>query len=639
MLHRLTASISKKIHIQHIRGIASRDAFGSLSERGSMRLELEATQKLVPDDAIGYDHEERDIVARRNAYYYKYEISNHARKGKLGIKRALELFKEMKSVARLEPSVENFSPLIYGCAKSGYTQKAFELYQEFLNYHNKPTNSIVTCLINSCGESPFREYGMKRLEWLLQHLRTQQCRELNKIQYHAAIKAYGKLGDIKQASNLVSEMIKKNMMPGVETFNMLLIGCVSDRESGTTLALKVFKRMKQYGISPDINTYNLLLRCIRDCKMGSQALMLSTLKELPALSNIEIKLKNKRAGKNFRNNLINSTEWLPMIKDLGPNLSVDVESNINESAENTKLLESGAVLSTTVSNRITKWKCPSLLEDDHLMLYNQIQSLDAQRLLTPMQRFQLFGGMHGFLESMTRDKCKPDCKTLSLMLACIPSDRQDVLELFRLGKDYQVSYDRTLYNLWVRYICSSRNPQRLELALQFIDLMGCEGFRPDIESFEALAFGCDTWHMAHKLMNDIENCGFVVSHTILDRFFLVGSRNYNFLYLTKLIYHTSCSDYQPTKEVVQGLDEVRIKAYETIVDHECNRLSKTPHWLTSQQVEQFETFKMRLSEWLKKVKIRQDSHPWLQFYVPNESKKRGFKKFVKDMRLMIESKR
>lgn len=639
MLQRASTTINQsRFNRQLIRTLA-RDVFGTLSERGSMHLELEKAQRLIPDDAIGYDKEEHDIVARKNAYYYKYEISKHARMGKVGLRKALELFKEMKSVGRLQPTMDNFSPLIYGCAKSGYTQKAFELYQELLKYHPKPSNSIVTCLINSCGESPFQEYGIERLEWFLSHLKIEHCRDLNRIQYNVAIKAFGKLGKLEKASNLVGEMIKKDMFPDIETFNMLLMGCVSHREAGTTLALRIFKRMKQYNISPNVNSYNLLLRCIRDCGIGTQALIEATLRELPALATHEQKLKYKEKGKTIRQKLLNSVEWLPTLEDLETKLSQDVSLDSPPvKLEPVDLLESGQTSIQDYPHSFRPDAMPNLLSDDNFSLYSRINSIDIEKLATSKQRIHLFGGMHGFLEAMEQDKCRPDKKTFCLMLACIPCKKQEELELMRLAKDHQVEIDVPFYNHFLNHICFAKYPKRLEFALELTEEMNREGLRLDIESFEALAYGCDSWQMAQKLMVDTERCGFVISDVMIDRFFLVASRNYNFLYLTSLIYRSMQSNYRPTKDVVQKLDDVRLKAYEAIVDYERGRSDVKPLWLSDQQVQHFERFKMKLPIWLRKVEIREENHPWLQFNVLNESKKRGFKKFVKDMRLLIESK-
>lgn len=153
-----------------------------------------------------------------------------------------------------------------------------------LKYPKKPSNSIISCLFNACAESPFPEYGLQWLEWFITDLSVRYNHCMNLIQYNAAIKAYGKLGRLDEASRMVQKMIENKIHPDANTFHSLLIGCASNKESGTSLALRVFKRLKLYDIKPETETYRLLLRCIRNCGLGSSDLIRETLTELPAVT-------------------------------------------------------------------------------------------------------------------------------------------------------------------------------------------------------------------------------------------------------------------------------------------------------------------------------------------------------------------
>jgi pentatricopeptide repeat domain-containing protein 1 len=637
----------------------------SLSAKfGDKSLQVQLAEKTIPDDSDGYDKVEFDIVPRKNAYYYKYEIPKYARQGATGLRKALELFQEMKSKDRLEPTSGNFSALIYGCAKAGYTKRAFDLYEESLRYKRKPTKSVVTCLINACAESPFPQYGLERLRWFMKHIKVEYNMELNEIQYNSAIKAFGKLGQLEEASRLVQEMLDNNVMPTVDTFNMLLIGCASDKQAGCAIALRVFKRLKMYNFKPTVVTYRLFLRCIRDCELGSAELLEETFRELPAMITFEQRLKyNKRESKKkaAKSNITSDFEWLPLISDMGRSIKTATSAPqnncdkslqvINDSSrplpvdKGESLIESGSsevssvrdpddklVVSSTSTEAL-----PNLLSNDHLDLMFRIKSIQFDKLIKRSQRLLLFGGTRGFLETMLNDGCKPDAKTFSLLLPCLIPVRENYLEFHKLSVDLDITRDLSYYNQLIRDICDRGfMSDRQELALHFVEQMHMDNLRPNVSTFEALAGSCRTWKEASRLLNDVKNCGFVVSSPMIARLLRRALVDKNVFYLNRLLDHCVEIKFRPFKHTVEELENFRIGMNDLILRQERGETAK-PRF-SDKFIAEFDKFQSKLDSWLKSTQLEPEDHPWKQFKVDTGSKRDGFRAYKEYFKVMEELK-
>lgn len=613
-------------------------------------LAIQELEKYLEDDKVGYDKEEIDLAPRKNEIFYQHQISNYARQGKTGIRKALELFNTMKSKDRLTPTVNNFSPLIYGCAKAGYTKKAFELYTESLKYGCKrPTNSTVTCLMNACAECPFPEYGLERLDWFREHLKLDCNHRMNEIQYSSAIKAYGKLGKLSEASNLVKEMISEGLYPNTATFNALLIGCASNKEAGTTYALRVYKRMRFYGLRPNLITYRILLRCIRDCGVGSDELIRQAIGELPLMTSFEQRLKYKKLSKKGSPRERNF-EWVPLITELGDSLSSATSPQTRDSGlrlieqklgnSETALISSPSAVQVSLANSTNE--LPNLLSEDHLDLMHRIESICVDRLRTGADRLMLFGGMHGYLKTMVRDGCEPDSKTFSLMLSCIKRKRACQLEYFRLSKDYNIKRDLYFYDSFLRHVCENfLDKSRLSRAMTFLEEMHKDGLRPNVTTFEALALGCDDSKTARRLLSDIESCGLTISNDIMRRFVYAAANNNDFNYLTEVIKLFLKYNCQPIRQVVDFLEEKRIETRDLIFKYEKGLLRECdrPAWLSQEQIKAFDKFTVIHSEWLRSVELADEEHPWAQFHVESNYKKAGFNNFVQTFKIIEEVKR
>lgn len=633
------------------------DTFGTLSRTGSKSLAVNRTERNYAEDPEGYDEESFDLGPRKNAYYYKYEISKYARQGQAGLRKALELFQTMKSKDRLTPTIDNYSPLLYGCAKSGYAKRAFELYNECLNSGQRPPQSHITCLINACAECPFPEYSIERLRWLRDHVRVDLCRSLNLIQYNALVKAYGKLGQLGEASKVVQEMIQRGIYPDLGTFVQLLLGCTSDKEKGTAIALRVYKRMRLYGLKPDYSVFELMLKCIRDCGMGTPELMKQILDELPAVTVFDEKLRYKsKYKKKSPSDTSQNFEWMPLLSDLGQSIETALTTE-HSTSSGAKLIEEGpnrqksivTLPSTTEAYLISCHEAdsslrfaPNLLSDDHLELSRRIQGIDYEKLKFPSNRLELFGGIHGYLETMKKFDCKPNLKTFTTLIGCIYSKPSTRSEILRLAREYSVEPDSVFYNIFFKNICSNiREPNRLEQAMSLLDVMQQDNIRPDIATFEHLASACDTIPRARKLIEDVERCGFIVSQKMFKNLFKVAIKEHNLGLLNLLIKLSLNRNYNPEKTIVERMEELRLECHDLVIKIEKGLVSKEdlPTWCGKDFVTHYDQFDKAFGYWSKSLKIEEEEHPWSQFNVKTGSKRQGFVDFEKTFRALDRAKR
>jgi pentatricopeptide repeat protein len=101
----------------------------------------------------------------------------------------------------------------------------------------------------------------------------------NQITYAAMISAYGKAGAIYEAFNLVDELLlsfepssmkKKKTKPlKIDIFRNLMCACISQPDYGFRYALMVWQMGLTYGITPDLQMYQLLLKAANDCSLCS----------------------------------------------------------------------------------------------------------------------------------------------------------------------------------------------------------------------------------------------------------------------------------------------------------------------------------------------------------------------------------
>lgn len=100
-----------------------------------------------------------------------------------------------------------------------------------------PVDHIYTSLFNACANAPADDDGLKRTEYLLNHLKEKGILP-NLFTVKAAMKALAICGDFPRTFTLLDETSKRLQLD-VECFNHLLMACISDNEAGFRRALQV----------------------------------------------------------------------------------------------------------------------------------------------------------------------------------------------------------------------------------------------------------------------------------------------------------------------------------------------------------------------------------------------------------------
>lgn len=253
---------------------------------------------------------------------------------------------------------------------------------------------------------------------LAQNLRKQMLQigyKANELVYNSMIKAFGRCGDIETAFILVDEMKENKLSLKVDTMNHLLQACCSDKEYGFRHALLVWHKIYRRKLVPDQYSFNLMIRCTRDCGIGDINEMQ---KVIAGILQSSVKLKSK-------------TE--PLLLDANePLLKIDK----NELIENDSIPKN-EIVTTEFCDQM-----PNLLTKlPHLGSVVQLSMVD-----TPEDRLTLLGGLSGIIAELEATKTRPNVKTFAQLLGTIAQTREAEHELMQKMSYMRVRADTDFFN-------------------------------------------------------------------------------------------------------------------------------------------------------------------------------------------------
>lgn len=421
------------------------------------------------------------------------------------VKEALDVLEiKMLKEDRAKPENYIYNLLMGVCGRFGYTKKAFSLFNQMKKRGLKVHPGAYTALFNACANSPWpMTDGLSRARHL-REIMLEKRYEPNDTNYNAMIKAFGRGGDLETAFSLVDEMQAKGILLKGDTLNFLLQACISDKECGFRHALLVWRKFIEKNITPSIYSYNLLLRCVRDCGLGNlnetQEVIEQILnKEIDKLTNnsvhlISEDLRNveKVDGKletiekdvetidykihelkgcefNNRNNFEPKENYFVEVQSnftakeltVTKKNSQKSEKEVNNLRKTNKLISSGKIYT---DDQLLNEKILRLNSSQNSTLKSNTENrpnliaktprlgniLSLSEVTKPEDRLLLIGGFTGFLENMFENKVTPNVKTFMQLMDTTPNTEAVEKEILGAMRHVNIKPDIDFYNMLIK---------------------------------------------------------------------------------------------------------------------------------------------------------------------------------------------
>lgn len=531
------------------------------------------------DDVLDESEEIVDEKKKPNQYYIR-EMKRLNKEKKL--KEALELYLQMKK-NKVFPKKFIYTYLIGACGKAGYTKMAFKLFKQMRDRGIIPSPATLTGLFNACAESPFPEHALEKAH----HLREKIIENnwvLSTITYHSMIKAFGKCGDLKTAFMITDEMKQAGHSLTDETFCFLLMSCISDKEAGFTHAIQVFRKMKKFRIIPNIYIYNLLLRAVRDCGIGPPETAMSLLLDWNPKKGQKIKLlEEKIMTTNYLANKIKSVETDHPLNDT--NYTNLIETKEDTSVEKLKPTELNLLVSRPLS-------------------YNNVIGLE--NVQKPEDRLLIIGGMDGIISNMTIYKIKPDIKTISILLECIPSTLEAENSLLLLMEKNKIKPDIDFFNLLIKRRKCRHN---LKNALEVLDLLHKYNLKVNLVTYGVLALNCTQRSQGKRLIEDMKEAEIQPSIEIMGALVKSAIIAKDFRYLIDMMNAVKEFGIKPDSKLLEDLEKARKLAHKIQMDE------SKGEYVNKEQLKWCRIFCLQYKPWLCSTEFEQPEHPWNQYRV------------------------
>ncbi|XP_017956164.1 pentatricopeptide repeat-containing protein 1, mitochondrial [Drosophila navojoa] len=477
-----------------------------------------STQAEDPGDA-----KEEEFISRPTRHSRKLRTKEYARM----IKEHLNAHRINDAIAvlevrmlredRVKPENYIYNLLISGCAKAGYTRKAFRLYTKMRQRGLKVTGGTYTSLFNACANAPSQIDGLSKARQLRENM-LEKGYEPNLKNYHAMIKAYGRCGDIETAYMLADEMLDRQLPLNAESFNFLLQACASDEKNGFRHALLTWHKMLQRGISPDYYSFSNMLRCVRDCGFGDLESMQLVLEQIaPGVASGELPAGDEK-----------QLESTP-----ADSLSIAPRSGEVNQLE----------LSTPPTEQL---ELPNLL-----LPRPQLGSLVSLAEVTrPHERFLLLGGITGYLELMKVHNVTPNIEFFTTMLEVVPPTNAAEKQVLSFVRKIGLKADIDFFNILIK-----KRSMRFdyESAREVLSMIRTAGLKPDIVTYGVLALGCRTQEQARELLQQMQAAGIRMNMPILGAMLRQGCAQKSFAYINEIMQLCLEEGIKPNEQFLRHL--------------------------------------------------------------------------------------
>ncbi|KAM4631986.1 pentatricopeptide repeat-containing protein 1, mitochondrial isoform 1-T3 [Discoglossus pictus] len=532
--------------------------FGTFSEKYSSRVVFKKTS---PDlQNLNYEEDEEDTVQRRHRgrqrntpYWYFLQCKAKIREGKLA--EALEMFEvQMLKEDRLQPEESNYTILIGGCGRAGYVKKAFSLYSDMKKRGLKPTDATYTALFNACAESPWKDSGLQYAMKLRQELRAKNV-QLNMITYQSLLKACALCSDLQSSFEILKEIVQQGHIVTKDTFNILLMGCIKDKELGFRFSLQVWRQILSLGIKPDLNTYNLLLRATRDCGIGdplvASNLLLRSVE--PAPLRLKFKAGKQRPREDNRQVRAVTEQSLEVLEQqllVGSGTKEGDTQGMDITERNSSKLEFPTEMVPIQAQTLPPdtVNAPPNLLDLHINT-DRVVSLGA--VSSPSDRLALIGDVQGILQKMQKDGVSPSIKSFTLLAEVMKPDSQSEAALLSTMDSMNIQADLTFFNTLLR---KRSKLVDLKSAKELLPVLAQRGLAPDIQTFCNLAIACHRREDGLQLLEDMTVSGVSPNNYIYSTLINAAVKRLDYTYLTDILRDMRKRNVAPNKVVIRQLE-------------------------------------------------------------------------------------
>ena len=596
------------------------DDFGT----STTRVKLAAED--LPDDDDGYDNLEKR-KSKRTLEYYEFlfnKLLHGHRPDK--VQRGVQLLERMEREDRIRPQKHHYSMLIGACAHLGLAEKAFELFRQQFDVHRRKRSTLPpsqpTSLFNACGECEDSEIALEKARYLREYL-YEMGFVCNFMHYNAMIKAFARHGDMATALSIVKEMATNRISINSQTYAMLLMGCITDKKAGLAHAIRIVRQMKRRRVPLEIHTFNLLLRCVRDCNVGSKDNLRYLFKEWTAVST-------------------EPSKSLP--GPLFPRRLETAEEVNNKTFEEDELSHDLTVTRRSVdliakeANEIESIKVPNLLKKLTSQQTRDLVDFDFESLSDPASRLYLIGGLDGVCQMMREAKVKPTAATATQLLDSLPGDSKFEKALIENMKEMGVRLDTDFYNMLIKRRCYRRD---LLLARQTLVEMQNDYLYPDIVTFGVMSLGCSTEVQGVQLINDTKRSGFKLNNEIVGGLIKNATVRQNYDYLLTLLKVMKTEGINPEPIILENISVAIEKTERALLDIERGNVKDPPPPFDEKNYAiNFDRFKRYFIKWLKSIEVEVPKKFSQQFeFEMTERPKAKFDKFAYEMRTKIRARK
>lgn len=578
------------------------DTFGTLSGDAASRLGAE----LLPDDDDD-DPAEYTKLKRVSDKLYENDIKKLVLDRK--IKEALNLFFEKQKVYEVKPTHVMFTLLIGGCGRVGYTKMAFKLYKMMRDRGLEPTPATLTGLFNSCAESPYPEMGLEKARNLYEQIKLKNWVPSN-LTYHAMIKAFGKCGDLDMAFRVMDEMANAKHAITTETFAFLLMACITDKEAGFSLALKVMRTMLWKKIRPSVYCYNLFLRTVRECGVGPPEMFQELL--LESLQSGKAKRISEKNGDAKADSMLCIEARLPDDASEGPTEAATFDQTEKDAsrrvfeAREVEESPSGSFGNTTTSTSLTT--LPNLLSPS---FKHTGEIVGLGEVTEPYHRLLMIGGVKGMMDHFRDMSVRPDAKTITLLLDCIPNNYDAEAELIAEADKIGAKLDVDFFNMLIKRRAFRREK---ETAKDVLSMITARSLYPDVVTFGVLALTVHTKKEGSEFLETMQEAGLTVNEETWGTLVCNACFKGNFWFLLDLMGYAKRENILVNAAALRAISKATDRTRRALLRKE---RGKEVNFLNPAMESGFRQFCLTYEQWLKEVRVDQPRHPWEQYEPEN----------------------